>query len=234
MKKLEMWLTEDFRNALHDYFYLSDRGYPERGFLKLVGDRYRLSDHQRTILYRGVTSRGLAKSRQFKLCTFSDTKNQKVFIDGFNVLLTIGSYLQGMPVFIAMDGFLRDASKFRGRFPKSEIIKNSLQKLLQTPGFENQEKLHFIFDKSAKTLFDWNQIFQNNNNVDQNYLKMSFCENVDKTLILQSQGIVCTSDTEIIDKAPCKIFDLPHHVLTQHYSPPLIDLSFYIPPTLNF
>lgn len=234
MKKLEMWLTENFKLALHDYFYLADRGYPERGFLKLVGDHYSLSDHQRTILYRGITSRELAKSRQFRLCTFSETKTQKFFIDGFNVLLTIASYLQGMPVFVAMDGFLRDASKFRGRFPKSEIIKNSLQKLIQTPGFENQEKLHFIFDKSAKILFDWDQIFQNNNLIDRNSLKISFCEKVDKTLILQSEGIVCTSDTEIIDKTPSKIFDLPRHVLIQHYSPLIIDLSFYIPPATNF
>lgn len=223
-----MWLTEDFKLALQDYFYLADRGYPERGFLKLVGDRYSLSDSQCTILYRGVTSFRLAKSRQLKLCTFSQIKNQKVFIDGFNVLLTIGSYLQGMPVFIAMDGFLRDASKFRGRFPKEIVLKNSLQKLLQTPGFENQVNLHFLFDKSAKILFDWEHIFQNNCNVDPDYPKFSFCEKVDKTLILQSQAIVCTSDTEIIDKTPCKIFDLPHHVLSHHFHTLPIELSIHL------
>lgn len=223
-----MWLTEDFKQALHDYFYLADHGYPERGFLKLIGDRYSLSNYQRSILYRGVTSRRLAQSRQLKLCTFSETKNQKIFIDGFNVLLTIGSYLQGLPVFIAMDGFLRDASRFRRRFPKEELIKKSLQKLLQTSGFENQEELHFIFDKSAKILYDWDQIFQNNNFLDQCSLKISFCEKVDKTLILQSEGIVCTSDTDIIDKTPCKIFDLSRFVLAHHYNPLIIDLSFYL------
>jgi hypothetical protein len=31
---------KSFQNGLADYFYLIDRGYPEKGALKLVGDRY--------------------------------------------------------------------------------------------------------------------------------------------------------------------------------------------------
>jgi hypothetical protein len=44
---------QEFTSACRDYFYLIDKNYPERGSLKIVGDRYRLSGDQRTILYRG-------------------------------------------------------------------------------------------------------------------------------------------------------------------------------------
>ena len=49
-------LNEFFMNACKDYAYLINRNYPERGTLKLVGDRYRLTRDQRTILYRGISS----------------------------------------------------------------------------------------------------------------------------------------------------------------------------------
>ena len=51
------WINEDFKLACRDYFYLVDHHFPERGVLKLVGDRYRLDGDQRTVLYRGISSR---------------------------------------------------------------------------------------------------------------------------------------------------------------------------------
>jgi hypothetical protein len=46
-------MSDAFINACHDYYYLLNRHFPERGVLKLVGDRYRLDGDQRTVLYRG-------------------------------------------------------------------------------------------------------------------------------------------------------------------------------------
>ena len=56
-----------FEHALADYFYLIDRGYPEKGSLKLVGDKYKLETVYRTVLYRGVCSQLKTASREQKL-----------------------------------------------------------------------------------------------------------------------------------------------------------------------
>jgi hypothetical protein len=50
-------VNESFLPACRGYAYLVNRNYPERGAVKMVGDRYRLTGDQRTVLYRGYISR---------------------------------------------------------------------------------------------------------------------------------------------------------------------------------
>jgi hypothetical protein len=56
-----------FISACKDYAYFINRCYPERGTLKLVGDRYRLTRDERTILYRGISSGERSSLRKAKL-----------------------------------------------------------------------------------------------------------------------------------------------------------------------
>ena len=86
--------SELFQQALKDYFYLIDRSYPEKGSLKLVGDRYMLSTDLRNLLYRGVTSRENSKQRSARLV---DTPHAPLIIDGYNVLFTLLNYRLALP-----------------------------------------------------------------------------------------------------------------------------------------
>jgi len=219
-----MWLTDKFLLALQDYFYLADRDYPERGFLKLIGDRYGLSEFQRTILYRGVTSKKTAENRYSKLISPDKIRGEELWIDGFNVLLTISSYLQGSPVFIAMDGFLRDASHFRGRFPKSDLIVRSFQLLIKTlltciPG-----SICIYLDENAKTFTDMDVLFGENNLINDLNLEIIFCSKVDNVLVKKNVGLICTSDTGIIDAGNCKIVDLARLTLLQHFDRGFVEI----------
>ena len=100
-------LTDSFKQAVKDYSFLMDKDYPEKSTLKLVGDRYRLTGLQRTVLFRGITSTGKTRSRQSKIT--HDPKGKKLYVDGYNVLFTIMNYLMGKTVFICNDGFMRDS-----------------------------------------------------------------------------------------------------------------------------
>ena len=66
-----------FKQACRDYYYLIDRNYPERGTLKLIGDRYRLSGDQRTVLYRGISSQERSDMR--KMLLVNDIDGEKAW-----------------------------------------------------------------------------------------------------------------------------------------------------------
>jgi len=56
LKKVDV-VTESFKHAVKDYFFLINKKYPEKETVKLIGDRYRLTGLQRTVLFRGITSK---------------------------------------------------------------------------------------------------------------------------------------------------------------------------------
>ena len=117
-----MILTENFKNAIYDYIYFLEKEYPQKAILKLIGDRYLLSGIQRTMLYRGITTKENSLKRTSKLITENLLSNQILHIDGYNVLITIGSYLNGNTVFVSNDNFLRDAF---GRPPFRQMLNRS-------------------------------------------------------------------------------------------------------------
>ncbi len=220
-----MWLTDHFMEALNDYFYLTSRGYPERGFLKLVGDRYKLSQHQRTILYRGIASPEKAQSRRARLCSIAELVNEDIFVDGLNVLLTLSAYLQGLPLFVAMDGFLRDAASFRGRFPKMEMIEKSFHKLLAFLSLTGHSTIVIYLDNNSAKVYDWEEIFDRVKIYDIPRLEIQCCQRADTVLQQKQTGIICTSDTHIIDQTPRRCLDLACHVLKFFFNSQFVDLS---------
>jgi hypothetical protein len=96
--------------AVENYRYLKNREFPDKASLKLVGDRYRLSRLERNCLFRGVVSVSESERRKTKLVRADELKGQALGIDWYNVVITVESYLKGMPVFLSDDGILRDAT----------------------------------------------------------------------------------------------------------------------------
>ena len=111
--------NETFRKALADYFYLIDRGYPEKGSLKLTGDRYKLSSGLRTLLYRGVTSSEDSEKRRTRI---TNKPRDLLIIDGYNVLFTLLNYRLGRLVFISFDNICRDNGSLFGKIKDEELF----------------------------------------------------------------------------------------------------------------
>ena len=124
-------LSEYFIDAVSDYLYLLEKNYPQKLILKIVGDRYQLSGTERSMLYRGIQRTEDCENRKMKICA-GLTQNVDLFIDGYNVIRTIGSYLLGLTVFISMDGYLRDASEMHRATLKKSILEQTLK--LRKPG----------------------------------------------------------------------------------------------------
>ncbi|KXS44218.1 MAG: protein of unknown function DUF434 [Methanolobus sp. T82-4] len=94
--------------AAKDIRYLLERGYPGSSAVRFVGDHYRLKDKQRFILSRNVLAPSVASGRRRKRVNCTDTEGRHLLIDGYNVLITLESYLKGEEMWTGDDGFIRD------------------------------------------------------------------------------------------------------------------------------
>ena len=76
-----MQFTEHFRQALQDYSFFLEKKYPENAVLEMVATRYGLNHFERSMLYRGVTSKDNAVRRENKLAAAGQLHNETLHID---------------------------------------------------------------------------------------------------------------------------------------------------------
>jgi hypothetical protein len=217
--------SKDFPQAIKDYETFLWKQYPQKAVLKLAGDRYKLTGTERAMLYRGVTTFDKAVRRRSKLTNLNALKGEVLHIDAFNQLLTISSYLHGKPVFISFDGCLRDASEIHGKSISPLLPMRAVEiiiSFLLTTGIEGAK---LIFD----TQINGHELFMEKLNKALPDFKLNpelvSSENTDSELIKLTKGIICTSDSVIIERTPLKVFDLARSTLEYHFWPKFIDMN---------
>jgi hypothetical protein len=220
-----MQFSEHFRQALQDYIFLVERKYPEKKILEMVSTRYSLNHFERSILFRGVTSIELAEKRKKRIVTIDQLNNRTLHIDLYNVLFTIAAYLRGYPVYIAYDGFLRDASESHGsgnwhiHLDKSLfLVENHLRGL-------DFSKAVFYIDHPLEGR---QEIVEKLEELARNFTKeIEIITDLspDHLIKAATEGVVATSDSVIIDKSSLPVFDLPKFILEKAFHPDFINIS---------
>jgi len=116
--------------------YLLSRGYGATASLQIVGNRYRLNKRQRVALSRISCSKQAIEVRKSLEIGTSQLVNQKVEIDGFNLLILLENALSGAYLFVGRDSVYRDISSVHGsykRVVKTEdailLVGNTLKQL---------------------------------------------------------------------------------------------------------
>ena len=217
-------LSSHFKTAVRDYLYLMERHYPEKSALKLVSDRYALSGEERSMLFRGVAPAALAEERRKK--TVRKPEPGSFFIvDGYNVIRTVGSYLNGNFVFVAMDSFLRDASEIHKKAVRDELVYRSLELIFETLSGLKCSGVRFLLDipvsKSGELASYINQKLSDFGLSGEAITVHS----PDHHLKKAEEGIVCTSDSVIVDECRLPVFDLAQQTLKMHFSPDFMEMS---------
>ncbi len=115
------------REAAADLVWLLNRDYPSRASLKLVGDRHELRARQRESLARTVCSDADRERRAGSRLSRSELKDERLAIDGFNVLTTVESAFGGGLVLPARDGTLRDLASLHGTWRRVEETPRALE-----------------------------------------------------------------------------------------------------------
>jgi hypothetical protein len=110
--------VSDLRSALVDFSLLLTKGYAEKSALKLVGDKFSLTERQRLAVMRSACSdQQLASRDKFRIGAAS-LADQSVAIDGYNVLITVEAAMSGGVIFAGRDGCYRDLASIHGTYRK--------------------------------------------------------------------------------------------------------------------
>src|SRR5262245_28925196 len=83
------------RSATADLCWLLDRGYAGNSSLKLVGDRYALTQRQRVAVGRCSCSQAAVQGRGARQVATAQLSGRTLAIDGYNVLTTVEAALAG-------------------------------------------------------------------------------------------------------------------------------------------
>jgi hypothetical protein len=203
-------------SANRDFRYLLNQGYPRKGALKFVGDHYLLEEISRNYLYRTVFSNEQAENRKIKLVVLADIKDKIVFIDGYNVLITLESICGGENRLIVKgdDGVIRDIKAVFGKYKGNKMTKDVLNAVISLLKLYHPLSVRFFYDRQVSLSGELAKLTQKIMAVHGVQGTAETSENVDFQLVHLSRdvdGIVATSDGIIMDKVD-KILDVPSNV----------------------
>jgi hypothetical protein len=161
----------DLRSALADFSLLLTKGYAEKSSLKLVGDKFSLTERQRLAIMRSACSDQHLTSRKEREVKVDELGGKPIVIDGYNILITVEAAMSGACVFKGRDGCFRDLASIHGTYrkvtetiPAVELIGKFLKEhnvgdclwLLDSPVSNSGRLKKLIGELAQKNNWSWN------------------------------------------------------------------------------
>jgi hypothetical protein len=200
------------------------RGYPQKTALQMVATRYGLSSEERSVLFRGVMEEEQSAGRREKLLTKLPEAVQAMHIDTANVLFTIAAYLRGKLIYIADDGWIRDASELH-RMPGTEIkTMDAVNLLMKTNMLPCPREIILYTDEKLDGMDEIADALKGKSPLGSSPARLIRADSADHGLYELKSGVIATSDSIIIDRADVPLFDLARYILEFHFEPDFLDI----------
>lgn len=203
----------DLRIALADFSLLLTKGYAEKSALKLVGDKFSLTERQRLAIMRSACSDQQLASRNQRRIGLKNLAGQSITIDGYNVLITVEAAMSGGVIFKGRDGCFRDLASIHGTYRKVTETIPAVKLIGDFLGQVNTNKALWLLDSPVsnsgrlKTLIG--ELAQKN---DWNW-EVELLLSPDAELI-KTDLIIASSDSVVLDG--CKGWvNLASEIITQ-------------------
>ncbi|NSW91915.1 MAG: DUF434 domain-containing protein [Firmicutes bacterium] len=104
------------KTAQEEIQWLLDRGYKPNVVIPFICNHYLLSARQRLALQRAVSSSFQNERRKHKMLPLETAREGCLYIDGFNLIITLEVALSKSPVILGNDGVMRDLAGLRGTY----------------------------------------------------------------------------------------------------------------------
>ncbi|WP_461865296.1 DUF434 domain-containing protein [Thermococcus sp.] len=196
--------SSDLFEAYKDFKYLLNKGYRKKVALNFVANHYKLTLRQRHFLARCVFSDFEIEGRKRKLVESSFLRDKALGIDGFNVLITFESLIEGKAI-LCEDGLLRDLKYQRG-YRMSGETKGIIETIVSFLSTLKPREVVFLYDMGVSRS---GEIAGLTMDLIKKYgLKGKALTVKSPDYELRSFEVVCTSDIGIISKISY-VFDLP-------------------------
>jgi hypothetical protein len=198
-------------NAIDDYRYLLSRGYGRERAIEIVGERYLLGQKNRLILYRAVYDDETANSHRQKMVSLEEVLEERLSVDGYNVLITVESMLRKKPLILCDDGFIRDISGIYGKHRLSSYSEHALTLIMELLTGVRPSEVRFYYDQQVSRsgeLASLTRKLLNRFAVDGNAETARQADNA----ALRFKAVLATSDTVLIERGE-RLFDLAAEVV---------------------
>ncbi|MCG8698338.1 MAG: DUF434 domain-containing protein [Bacteroidales bacterium] len=214
--------SDEFQRAINDYYWLLNKKYPQKGVLKLVGDRYSLDRDQRMVLYRGICSENEAEQRQSKLV--GKIENKHLYVDGYNVLYTLLNYRLGKVLFIGNDNYLRDVGGIYGRIKNKDLFYECVNWFIEFLSNKNLREVIIYLDEPVSHSGKHKALLLTKMSEFNIKGACHVVPSADFPLKNIRDGIIASSDSVIIDHAE-NAYDLSRAILECRFSCSFINFS---------
>ncbi len=209
-------IKKRLEDAAYDLKFLLNRGYRKKVALNLVANKYLLNRDARNFLVRKVYSNEKITERLLKIVNIVNIRNKTVFIDGYNVLITVESISNHDydSIVICDDGVLRDINAVFGKYKISSSTEVALNNIISILHKNDPACINFLYDSPVSKSGELAKL--TNNLIKTHGLKgIAVTEkNVDFKLVKLSKkfdGIVATSDGAVMDKVK-HVLDIPYWI----------------------
>jgi len=201
----------NLRQAVADYSLLLSKGYAPKSSLKLVGDRFSLTDRQRLAVMRCGCSDGQLAVRRANEVDVWALAGESIVIDGYNVLITAEAALSGAPIFRSRDGCYRDLASIHGSYrkvtetiPAIELVAGCLEDM-------KVEGALWLFDSPVSNSGRLKTIIGSLAEENGWPWEIELLPNPDRKLI-ETDMTAATSDSDVLDKCG-KWTNLTAHII---------------------
>jgi hypothetical protein len=135
------------RQAAADLSWLLGRGYAIVSALKLVGDRWSLTERQRMAVRRAACGDEARAGRLARLVEAASLTGREIRVDGFNVVTTVETALGGGVVLACRDRTFRDIAGVHGTYRKVAETMPSLSLIGETLESMGTGPVRWLFDR---------------------------------------------------------------------------------------
>ncbi len=136
----------DLQRAVRDFSWLLSNGYADKSSLKLVGDRYRLTERQRMAIMRCGCSDEAVQRRAAHRVAAAELRGKELWLDGYNILTTIEAALGGGVLLHGRDDTFRDLAGMHGTYRKVEETDPALELIADFASRRGVRACHWYLD----------------------------------------------------------------------------------------
>ena len=189
---------EVMRTASRHVDYLINEGYDLKQATTFVGNHFLLSDRQRLAIMRSLATKEQLENREIKRLEASKLYGQDVWIDGFNMVITLEVLLNNSILFECMDGTIRDLAALRGTYRIISETANAVRMLFD---FLKEMKIYsaiILLDEPISNSGRLKALIADTGESYPFKLDIQIQRDVDRTLYEKEN--VITSDSIILDR----------------------------------
>ncbi|AJA49194.1 hypothetical protein CPAST_c31280 [Clostridium pasteurianum DSM 525 = ATCC 6013] len=147
------WFSKEavlkLQKAQEELEWMLNRGYNNKSVVNIIGNHYQFSLRQRNALTRSTSSQEKCSIREKKQIQLSDCRNKCLYIDGFNLIITLEAALSKGVLVLCNDNTLRDLAGLRGTYSVIDKTDFALELIGKKLDEANISKAEFFLDMNV-------------------------------------------------------------------------------------